>query len=330
MDLFSNNIYNFIYIAVIILGGVTVTLTLILRAKERDRQHGAILLFVSSIFIYMILDFVTYYFMGEDVSGNLIFALITTSDIFFCVLVAAWVYAILVLMELDSYISIRLVAIVTGVYLVLSQILSINLGRFDSYALQVEGGLGKLLLQAINAGYTFFIIVIGIRCLMLLIRKYKNAKARNVNMLMVISLIGYMAWVTYWDYSTWYKTEENLIEIYAMDPLIMLYAIFNGVLIYYFYKKDPLCINEPHVATEDAVNIIAARYSLSDRETEVLSEINKGKTNKQIAVDLQITENTVKRHVNSIFKKTDTQGRHEILSKVANTSASDINDLNIK
>jgi len=67
MDLFSNNIYNFIYIAVIILGGVTVTLTLILRAKERDRQHGAILLFVSSIFIYMILDFVTYYFMGEDV-----------------------------------------------------------------------------------------------------------------------------------------------------------------------------------------------------------------------------------------------------------------------
>lgn len=324
MDLFSNNIYNFIYIAVIILGGVTLTLTIILRAKERDRQHGAICLFVGSIFIYMILDFITYYYLGEKVSGDVVFALITTSDIFFCVLVSTWVYAILVLMDLDNVISMKIVAVVTAVYLIASQFLSIDLGRYDTYALHVESGIGKMMLQVINAGYCVFIIAIGLRCLMFLLKKYKKSGAMYVNVLMIMSLILYMVWVAYWDYSTWYKTEEKLIDIYAMDPLILLYAIFNGVLIYYFYKKDPLCISESHIAPDDAVYIIAERYNLSDREKDVLIEINKGKTNKQIASDLSITENTVKRHVNNIFKKTETQGRHEIMSKIANMSSAGI------
>jgi len=233
-------------------------------------------------------------------------------------------------MDFEQEISVRLVVVVTAVYLAASQFLSIDLGRFDSYALQVENGFGKVLLQVINAGYSFFIIAIGIRCLMLLVKKYKKTGARNVNMLMILSLIGYMVWVAYWDYSTWYKTEENLIDIYAMDPLILLYAIFNGMLIYYFYKKDPLCISESHIASDDAVHIIADRYNLSDREKDVLIDINRGKTNKQIAADLSITENTVKRHVNNIFKKTETQGRHELMSKIANVSSADVNLINNK
>lgn len=56
------DLYNFIYIAVIVLGGITLPLTLILQLKERDKYHRALALFVGAIFVYMITDFVTYYF----------------------------------------------------------------------------------------------------------------------------------------------------------------------------------------------------------------------------------------------------------------------------
>ena len=42
---------------------------------------------------------------------------------------------------------------------------------------------------------------------------------------------------------------------------------------------------------------------LSNREHEVLALITQGRRNKEIAVQLVITENTVETHVKTIFKK---------------------------
>ena len=318
-----NNIYNFIYIAVIILGGIVMTLTLILYEKEKDKRHRAMFLFIASVFVFMILDFVTYYYLGEDVSGNLVFALITTSDIFFCVLTAAWVYLIVVMIDAEQVIKMRWVVVLTVVYQISSQILSISLGRYDSYALHVDGGTGKVALQIINASYTAIVILIGIKCVTLLFKKYRKGLSRNVNLVLELLLIGYMVWIAYWDYSTWYKTEDNLISIYAMDPLILLYTILNIALIYYFYKKDPLKLMNPHMTMEKAVKLIVEQYGLSEREREVLELMNCGKSNGQIAGELNISENTVKRHTSNIFKKTNTGSRHEIMYKVSNVSSSD-------
>lgn len=318
-----NNIYNFIYIAVIILGGIVMTLTLILYEKEKDKGHRAMFLFIASVFVFMILDFVTYYYLGEDVSGNLVFALITTSDIFFCVLTAAWVYLIVVMIDAEQVIKMRWVVILTVVYQISSQILSISLGRYDSYALHVDGGAGKVALQIINASYTAIIVLIGIKCVTLLFKKYRKGLSRNVNLVLELLLIGYMVWIAYWDYSTWYKTEDNLISIYAMDPLILLYAILNIALIYYFYKKDPLKLMNPQITMEEAVKLVAEQYGLSEREREVLELMNCGKSNGQIAGELNISENTVKRHTSNIFKKTNTGSRHEIMYKVTSVNSSD-------
>jgi DNA-binding NarL/FixJ family response regulator len=47
----------------------------------------------------------------------------------------------------------------------------------------------------------------------------------------------------------------------------------------------------------------ASRHPLSDREIEVLTMIVRGRTNKEIAGDLGISENTVKFHTTRIFEK---------------------------
>ena len=315
-----NDIYNFIYIAVIILGGITMTLTIILNAKERDRWHRAMLISVSSIFFYMLTDFITYYFLGEMSSGGLVFFLITMSDTLFCVLVAAWIYAIMVLAHVEEVISIRALIIISVVYIVISQVLSICLGRYDSYTIQVQDGIWKIVLQVVNGVYDLGMMAVGIRCCLLIWKKYSRSAIKSITMIMSLLLVGYMIWIAFWDYSTWYSTEENLLEIYAIDPLILMYAFLSVFLIYYFYKTDPLKLSDSQVSSDEAVNIIADRCTLSDREREVLILVNRGMGNKQIAAELSISENTVKRHMSNIFKKTETQSRHELVYKISNAA----------
>lgn len=313
-----NNLFNFIYIGVIILGGITLTLTIILNAREKDRKHRAVLIFIASIFVYMITDFITYYFLSILASSYLVFILITLSDTFFCVLTTAWVYILLIMTGLGKHIKIEYVIIPSAFYLVSSQILSIYLGRYDSYVLHIENGIWKTVLQTLNAGYDIFIIIIGIVCIRFLFKNYEAGRERRLNLVMSLLLIGYMCYIAYWDYSVWLKTEDNLNDIYAIDPLILMYAIFNVFTIYYFYIKDPLKIKESQIAPEEAIKKISRQYGLSEREKEVLSLINCGMSNPQIAAELFISENTVKRHINNIFKKTGTQSRHEIIFRISN------------
>ena len=317
MNFLFNSIFDFIYIAAIILGGITLSLTIIMNAKERDKKHKAMLLFIGAIFVYMIVDFITYYFLDMFSSGGIVFALITASDTLFCMMTTAWVYMLLVMIRAEEKIKMKWIIVLSAVYLVLSQIFSIALGRYDSYVLYVENGIGKAILQGLNAGYDIFIIIVGVVCIRLMLKSGEKGRKRNINMVMALLLIGYMCYTMYWDYSIWLKNQELLFEVYAIDPLILMYAIFSVVMIHYFYINDPLKLRESQVASEDAVRIIAEKYGLSGREKEVLMLINCGMSNPQIAGELSISENTVKRHVNNIFRKTETQSRHEIVYKIS-------------
>jgi DNA-binding NarL/FixJ family response regulator len=49
--------------------------------------------------------------------------------------------------------------------------------------------------------------------------------------------------------------------------------------------------------------------ALTDRETEILTFLARGKANKQIASDLFVEEKTVKAHVSSILRKLGVRSR---------------------
>ena len=64
---------------------------------------------------------------------------------------------------------------------------------------------------------------------------------------------------------------------------------------------------DPDVAAEIAVHL--GETELSDREIEVLRLVADGKSNKAIAAQLSITEETAKGHLKSIFAKLGTNDR---------------------
>jgi DNA-binding NarL/FixJ family response regulator len=64
-------------------------------------------------------------------------------------------------------------------------------------------------------------------------------------------------------------------------------------------------------AINEALETRAARTELSDREREVLEAIVRGRSNKEIAISLGISENTVKVHTTRVFEKLGVADRLE-------------------
>lgn len=52
-------------------------------------------------------------------------------------------------------------------------------------------------------------------------------------------------------------------------------------------------------------------HDLTDRESEVLKLVVKGKTNREIAYELEISEKTVEKHLNNVFEKLNVRSRVE-------------------
>jgi DNA-binding NarL/FixJ family response regulator len=56
-------------------------------------------------------------------------------------------------------------------------------------------------------------------------------------------------------------------------------------------------------------------FGLTEREVEVLEELSKGLTNREIARKLYLTEGTVKNYISNIYSKLDVTGRHKAVFK---------------
>ncbi len=61
---------------------------------------------------------------------------------------------------------------------------------------------------------------------------------------------------------------------------------------------------------------VSEKYSLTEREIDVIELLLSGATNKGIALELSLGLPTVKTHLHHIFQKTGVQSRSELVSKV--------------
>jgi DNA-binding NarL/FixJ family response regulator len=68
------------------------------------------------------------------------------------------------------------------------------------------------------------------------------------------------------------------------------------------------------------------QYSLSTREVEVMAEIVRGYTNREIARRMVLSEKTVKNHVNRIFRKLGVTSRGSAIAQWIGTAGSPITD----
>jgi two-component system nitrate/nitrite response regulator NarL len=59
---------------------------------------------------------------------------------------------------------------------------------------------------------------------------------------------------------------------------------------------------------------------LTPRETDVMQAVARGKTNREIAGELKLSEHTVKQHLKQVFGKLDVSSRVELVLRIAKPS----------
>lgn len=96
----------------------------------------------------------------------------------------------------------------------------------------------------------------------------------------------------------------QLKDIEPDDLVITIRQIMNGERIVHPTVTDQL---EQNVAEQES--LVHNRHPLTPREQDVLAELTKGKSNREIASSLFVTEKTVKTHISNIFTKLEVQDR---------------------
>ena len=105
---------------------------------------------------------------------------------------------------------------------------------------------------------------------------------------------------------------QFVVRTHATETYLVLIALaFLGLGIWVggrLFRRPPATPFEPNLKVRETLGI-------SDREFEVLTLLADGRSNKEIAKQLDVSPNTVKTHVAKLFEKLEAQRRTEAISR---------------
>ena len=169
-----------------------------------------------------------------------------------------------------------------------------------------------------NIYFIYLLVYLGVMIGTICIATVKReiASYKHSAMLVVVAILNIAIWLVEqlidWDF-------EFLSVSYIASELLLLLLL--GMIEDYESSKRQTKLFYPSQGTflpslEDVMAKWPKVQCLSNREKEVLEGILKGKKRKEIAEDLYITENTVKKHISNIFSKLEVTSRDEMFEKI--------------
>ncbi|MBR3806968.1 MAG: hypothetical protein IKJ15_01145 [Lachnospiraceae bacterium] len=162
--------------------------------------------------------------------------------------------------------------------------------------------------------FAYFAIMIGV--IVYAVCKKKISSYKHAMLLLVVVFFNIAIWLIEqfinWDFeflSVSYIASELLL--FLLYGMIQDYeeALSKGI-------KTNVHSPLPVIDWDSAQEKCPAAAILSNREKDVFMKMLEDKKRKEIAEELCITENTVKKHVSSIFAKLDIASRDELFEKL--------------
>lgn len=301
--------YNF----AVFCGICNLSLTGLLIYKQRSKTLEKLFIFLIFFFIYGLLNMILYYRVHIIVASSIMpyyAALITVS---YTLMNCQWTDHIIQTCEEKNEISRKCLYAVCGVCILIWVIDGLV---FMDDQLNVVNKAGN---AATTIAECVVLVAMIVFCIEKLYKKHKHfyQTAETVLVLVFftyitikdvrISFFGYNL-ETYslssWSFCAVFCFLTNVLT------LIYLVGLFKN-----FIEEARHDKKEIHLL-ELTLEEIKEKYGISEREMDVLVLIYKGKNNGKIAEELFISGNTVKKHINSIFRKLQVSSRAEIISKI--------------
>ena len=188
-----------------------------------------------------------------------------------------------------------------------------------AYLVKEYGVLHPCTLIHVLAYFVGMLTVIGVT-----LRKKEKASYKLAMFMLIIVLGNIGMWLVE-------KLNTTTFEILSISYLMSEFAFFFIYLMLqdYIHVKDlppPVIVEEkaPIIVVDNLTRAEKIRAildslpegtSLSPRQMDILEKILEHKSRKEIAVDLHLSENTVKTHTGMLYKALGVSGRDEIYAK---------------
>jgi len=214
--------------------------------------------------------------------------------------------------------------------------LVLTTGHLDWYYKNVElvqvDGAAKLVkeygfLHPVNLIYVLAYFAAILAVIFISMKKSKGKSYKLVGMMLVVVIGNIGGWivekVVSWNF-------EFLSASYLMSEFVFFFV--------YWMLQDYIHVNDVSapVVVEEKISVIymdskeraekikqiVSRLPegtvLTPRQLDILEGILEGKSRKEIAVDLHLSENTVKMHTSALFKTLNVSSRDEIFAIIEN------------
>ena len=198
-------------------------------------------------------------------------------------------------------------------------------GYFNYYYSSVElvfvNGAAKLIkeygpLHKVYYVYLFSYMLIMPGVIIVAYIKKKVASFKHACLLLIVVFFNVAIWFV--EQFINYDFEFLSISYIASELLLLLlYWMIQDYELVMDNGEEIIVAEESHILPKQSFDEVFPEINkLSEREREVFEKILQNKKRKEIAEELFITENTVKKHTSSIFSKLEVSNRSELFEKI--------------
>ena len=188
---------------------------------------------------------------------------------------------------------------------------------YKDVTLEYVDGATKLLKEygPLHIVYLFYVLTYFCLMIIVIIRSInvkKVAEKKQAGLLIAIVLCNIIMWIIE-KFINWNFEFLSVSYILSESMLLFLYWMMQD----YVRKDDLLSYNEVGIITKEEkikriLSTLPEGIILSSRQIDVLKGILDGKSRKEIASDLYLSENTIKMHISSLYRALGVNNRNEL------------------
>ncbi len=307
------------YIISIALSVAGLTCCVLPNLKHKTGFSKTMIGFITGLLVMCFYDMIIYY-------SNYVLGLLSNMEVvrigncIMAVNMCLWIMLQEKIIERDALkplnkLSVRYMMVYGGVWLVLTIALSLEQFYTLKWLLLVSDLVLIILFLAVSVAHIVYASVAG--------EKNSVYYMTLATGLLLWNFISY-----FWSETSVYWGNSRFIRE-PMDLTIIVWMVLNGVNVFYAYRKifQPVFGRETQEAPEpsepegvgprkelkERIEEVKEEYRLTPREKEFVELIYRGKSNKEIAEMLFLSESTVKTHIYNIFRKMGVKNRVSVI-----------------
>ena len=294
-------ILTIIYLISVILGISSITIMIIMKVKRDGYYERLSVLLLAVMVAFVISDYFCFRLphyvdtVYSEAAGHM-WGWVT--DLFFCVIIVVWILILGKITGKGTFIPTHWLCCLFAIY--------------TNFVAVIQHFILSHSLTAINFFFNACIMAYALYYLILSIRYFRILKPKGLSLILSALLLGYISFVSYGDFRVNQSLYQGNLPEVPVNLIVEILIVLDIVIIIYLIKADPLEIRQTDSDVQRLASL-CSKFSLTERESDVMAMICQGKSNPQIAEALFISESTVKRHLTSIYHKTGTTNRYELI-----------------